>query len=80
MTALLNLHSMVRLLALSVCTITYVKPMLPKQIASNISVKENTHGFTRVVYTASVIGERLSPFISLLCLYYAAESLFGVFS
>lgn len=79
MTALLDLSAMVRLAVLFACTVTYVKPMLPKQVAANIAVKENTQGATRVIYIGTVIGERLSPFLSLICLYYGLGAIVGLF-
>ncbi|KAI5189528.1 hypothetical protein NECID01_0551 [Nematocida sp. AWRm77] len=79
MSALLDLSSMVRLIVLFSCTVTYIKPMLPKQLSATISEKENTQGMTRLVYIGTVIGERLSPFLALICVYYSLTSFIGLF-
>lgn len=79
MTALLNFSSMVRLLVLFSCTVTYIKPFLPGQIQKNISERGENQGIARIVYTGIVVGERLSPYLSLVCLYYVASSVVHIF-
>ncbi|KAH9387481.1 uncharacterized protein NEMAJ01_2377 [Nematocida major] len=79
MTALLNFGAMVRVLLLFTCTVTYAKPFLPQQFTSTAPSKGETGGFARIIYTGTVIGERMSPYISVLCLYYSLESIVRLF-
>ncbi|OAG31964.1 hypothetical protein NEDG_00439 [Nematocida displodere] len=71
MTAFLNLSSMMRVIVLFSCTVTYCKPLLSQVLRKDISKKENTQGLSSVVYIGTVVGERLSPYLSILCLYYS---------
>ncbi|KAI5189098.1 hypothetical protein NEMIN01_0264 [Nematocida minor] len=79
MTALLNFSAMVRVLLLFTCTVTYLKPFFPQQFQKKLSNKNEASGFTRIIYIGTVVGERLSPYIALLCLYYALECIVGLF-
>ncbi|KAI5181918.1 hypothetical protein NEOKW01_2068 [Nematocida sp. AWRm80] len=79
MTALLDFNSMMRLLILLTCTITYIKPFFPQQLRNNLSSKENTSGMNRLVYIGIVVGERLSLYVSLICFYYGIQMLVRIF-
>ncbi|KAI5187423.1 hypothetical protein NEHOM01_2165 [Nematocida homosporus] len=72
MTALLNFNAFLRLVLLFTCTVTYVRGFLPVQAQKTLFSKEETQVVKRALYVASVVGERLSPFIAILFLYYAA--------
>lgn len=79
MTALLNFGAMVRVLILFTCTITYLKPFFPQQFQNKLSNKKDPNALVRIVYIGTVVGERLSPYISLLCMYYSLLSIIGLF-
>ena len=83
MTALFNFQSLLTVLLLSVCTATYIRPRFPVYIDSK------KPGFTGIKLACvcmicvlglfgrfAVIGERLSPYVSLGCLVMALMTIF----
>lgn len=63
--ALFNFESMVVLMVLFICFSTYLYRIMPER------VKSFNEGFSGLIKNASIIGERLSPIISLLCIALA---------
>lgn len=70
MTALLNFQSMLVVVLLSICTCSYLRPSFPALI------DKKAHGFRGVAGKLAVIGDRLSPYVSLACLVVAGSTLF----
>jgi hypothetical protein len=70
MTALFNFQSLMTVVLLSVCTATYLRPRFP----SFIDAKKA--GFPGLFGRFAVIGERLSPYISLGCFVMAIVTIF----
>lgn len=70
MTALLNLQAMLVVLVLSICTCSFLRPSLPRLI------DRKAEGFRGVAGKLAVIGDRLSPYVSLACVIMAATTLF----
>ncbi|ELQ74285.1 hypothetical protein THOM_2791, partial [Trachipleistophora hominis] len=58
---------------LSICTTTYIKRQFPSLIG------RSNKGMSSVFYKATVIGERLSPYVSLLCIFFAVEMFLSFF-
>jgi hypothetical protein len=79
MTAFLNFSALLRCAVLSVCTMTYIKRYLPGQLKKNASQKEDMTGASRIFYVGVVAGERLSPYISLMCLYSSVSKAVSMF-
>ncbi|KAI5166993.1 hypothetical protein NEIG_00331 [Nematocida sp. ERTm5] len=79
MTALLNFGAMVRVLLLFTCTTAYLKPFFPQEFKKSLANREEASFFVRVIAIGTVFGERLSPYISLLCMYFALQSIIGLF-
>ncbi|KXN69863.1 DUF1242-domain-containing protein [Conidiobolus coronatus NRRL 28638] len=73
MSALFNFQSLLLVLVLTICTSTYVKSQLPSFI------DKNKGGFQSLVWKMSRIGERLSPYVSLACLFLALNLFLGIF-
>jgi len=85
MTALFNFQSLLTVLLLAVCTATYTRPRFPAFI------DPKKPGFVGMYMSSAcakslhlglfgrfaVIGERLSPYISLGCLAMALVTIFG---
>lgn len=72
MSALFNFESFLRLAVLLVCTVTYLKRKF-----NSISKKDGWGGV--ILYRCSVIGERLSPYVGLICLIMGLKKLIGIF-
>ncbi|KAI5151565.1 hypothetical protein ENBRE01_2693 [Enteropsectra breve] len=72
MSALFKFESFLKVLALFICLATYIKRKFPSLVARK-------EGFSSILYKASVAGDRLSPFIALACLFFAAEKLIKCF-
>lgn len=70
MTALFNFQSLITVLLLSICTATYLRPRFPSYIDNK------KPGFPGLFGRFAVIGERLSPYISLGCLIMALVTIF----
>lgn len=79
MTALLDLNSLVRLMLLFACTVTYAKGLLPQQMQKSFFAKEETNMIKRVMYIGVVVGERMSPYISLFFMYYGVSRIVFLF-
>ena len=68
--AIFNLNSFITLCALFICTCTYVHGLRPSYFDNH------RHGLWGIFRKAAVIGERLSPAVSLVCLFMAFHILF----
>ncbi|EHY64614.1 hypothetical protein NEAUS03_1537 [Nematocida ausubeli] len=79
MTALLNFSAMVKVLVLFACTTTYLKPYFPQEFKKSLAAKDDASFFVRIISIGTVVGERLSPYISLLCVYFAIQAVIGLF-
>ncbi|ELA48175.1 hypothetical protein VCUG_00413 [Vavraia culicis subsp. floridensis] len=73
MSAFFNFTSLIRLTVLSICTITYIKRHFPSLIG------RSNKGMSSIFYKATVIGERLSPYVALMCLFFAVEMFLSFF-
>ncbi|XP_952339.1 uncharacterized protein TA12850 [Theileria annulata] len=65
MTALLKLPSLCMVLLLTICTSSYLKPFFPGFFNSKRS------GFPGILGKFSVVGDRLSIYVSLSCIFFA---------
>jgi len=65
MSALLNFQSFLVCILLFICTSTYLRAQLPSYI------RRDKEGFAAFAYKGSVIGTRLSPWVSLSCMVMA---------
>lgn len=72
MSALFSFSSFIRLAILLVCTSTYIKRKIPSLITKEGAMLSR-------LYKLCVIGERLSPFIALLCFIYALQKFYRFF-
>ena len=63
MSALFNFSSLMRTLVLLVCTSTYIKIHFP--ILTN-----NNNKISKIINLSNTIGERLSIYVSMVCLYF----------
>ena len=70
MSALLNFQSFLVCMLLFVCTATFFRQQRPSMF------KEKRPGLFSLVYKASVIGTRLSPYVALSCWLMAAAIIF----
>lgn len=68
MSALFNFTSMLRTVTLLVCTSAYVKKHAP-------AILNKDNRYTSLLYRASVVGERLSPYVSIMCMYFGIAKL-----
>ncbi|CCF75732.1 hypothetical protein BmR1_04g07720 [Babesia microti strain RI] len=59
MPALLNLPSLITTIQLTICTCSYLKPLIPQLFNSR------KKGFPGLLGKFAIIGERLSPYVSL---------------
>ncbi|KAI0143283.1 hypothetical protein BJ166DRAFT_444339, partial [Pestalotiopsis sp. NC0098] len=66
-TALFHFQSLLLVILLAICTSTYLHAMAPTYINNH---KEGTMG---MVWKAARIGDRLSPYISLCCIFMAVR-------
>ncbi|WUR03367.1 protein kish [Vairimorpha necatrix] len=73
MSALFHFDSFCRLLIILVCTVTYVKIHFPSWIT------KRTKGIPSTFYKLSVIGERLSVYVSLICFIFGMRKLLSFF-
>jgi hypothetical protein len=62
MSALLNFQSFLVCVQLFICSSTYLAAQLPSYI------RRDKDGFAALIYKGSVIGNRLSPYVSMSCL------------
>jgi len=72
MSALFNFSSFLRLAILVICTATYLRRKFPSLVAK----KDGNSSF---FYKCSVIGDRLSPYVSLCCFAFGVKMLIGYF-
>lgn len=75
MSALFNINSLFMVSILFVCTCTYIKWMMPSLITNR------SKGAYSIFYKASVIGERMSIYVSIISVFYglfmAKKLIFG---
>ena len=71
MTAIFNFQSLLLVLLLVICTSTYVHAMFPAIL------DRNKEGFRGIFWKCARIGERLSPYISLCCVFMAIRIFLG---
>lgn len=72
MSALFSIGAAVRLIILVVCTSTFLKRRFP-------SYFNRKDGWRSLVYKSCVIGDRLSPYVSILCFFVGVKKLVGLF-
>jgi len=72
MSALFNFESVTRLALLFICSSTYLKRKFPNLTASK-------EGFGLIMHKATIIGDRLSPYVAIICLFMGIKKLIGVF-
>ncbi|KAI2617455.1 kish-A-like protein [Hypoxylon sp. NC1633] len=65
MTALFNFQSLLLVILLGICTCAYVHQIFPTIL------DRNKQGLMGIFWKAARIGERLSPYISLCCVFMA---------
>ncbi len=70
MSALFNFDSLLVLLCLAICLSTYLGRSFPDKIRTFNS------GFSGLIKNGYIIGERLSPFVSIACIALAIKNLF----
>ena len=66
MTAIFNFHSFLPMVCLLICMCSYIRYFWPQMIDSSMN-----HGFKGMVRKAAVIGDRLSPWVSAACVFFA---------
>lgn len=66
MSALFDVPSLVVVVLLFVCTCAYLRGVWP-----NLFVRESPNSFLRACWKASRVGERLSPYVSAMCIVMA---------
>lgn len=71
MTALFNFQSLLLVILLTICTSTYVHAIFPT------FMNNHKQGFVGIFWKAARIGERLSPYMSLCCVFMAVSMLVG---
>ena len=69
MTAILNFASLLRVIILIICTCTYIHGLYPSLL------DKNKHGAFGLFWKAARVGERLSPYVSLVCVVMALSEL-----
>ncbi|OIW27970.1 DUF1242-domain-containing protein, partial [Coniochaeta ligniaria NRRL 30616] len=65
--ALFNFQSLLLVILLLICTSAYVHQMFPAIL------DRNKNGFMGIFWKCARIGERLSPYISLCCVFMAVR-------
>ncbi|KAK4205805.1 hypothetical protein QBC40DRAFT_248972 [Triangularia verruculosa] len=71
MSALFNLQSLLLVILLLICSCSHVHYMYPRILDGNKT------GLMGVFWKSARIGERLSPYISLWCLFMAGSIFFS---
>jgi len=71
MSALFNFQSLLLCIILLICTSAYIHELFPRILDNN---KEGLRG---VFWKCARIGERLSPYISLCCIFMAIRIFLG---
>ncbi|KAI4867184.1 hypothetical protein F4820DRAFT_226029 [Hypoxylon rubiginosum] len=69
MSALFNFQSLLLVILLLICTCAYVHQIFPTIL------DRNKQGLMGIFWKAARVGERLSPYISLCCVFMAVSSL-----
>ncbi|KAH8906577.1 DUF1242-domain-containing protein [Coniochaeta sp. PMI_546] len=69
--ALFNFQSLLLVILLLICTSAYVHQMFPAIL------DRNKNGFMGIFWKCARIGERLSPYISLCCVFMAISLFIG---
>ncbi|KAI0100693.1 hypothetical protein F4776DRAFT_649374 [Hypoxylon sp. NC0597] len=71
MSALFNFQSLLLVILLLICTCAYVHQIFPTIL------DRNKQGLMGIFWKAARIGERLSPYISLCCVFMAFSMVIG---
>ncbi|KAF7507130.1 hypothetical protein GJ744_010943 [Endocarpon pusillum] len=71
MTAIFNFQSLLLVLLLFICTSTYAHSIMPG------IMDRNKDGFLGIFWKCARIGERLSPYISICCIFMAFSLFMG---
>lgn len=74
MSAFFNFTSLVRLLILCICTVTYLKRQFP-----SFFKQKQDGGVASIFYKANIIGTRLSPYIGAMCIFFGLQMLIAIF-
>ncbi|KAH6566614.1 hypothetical protein BASA50_000894 [Batrachochytrium salamandrivorans] len=69
MSALFKIISLLRVILLLICTCTYIRGQFPSML------DKNKTGMLGLFWKAARIGERLSPYVSVLCIVMASKML-----
>ncbi|OTA91034.1 hypothetical protein M434DRAFT_76976, partial [Hypoxylon sp. CO27-5] len=70
--ALFNFQSLLLVILLLICTCAYVHQIFPTILDRNKQgTKQDNHRLMGIFWKAARIGERLSPYISLCCVFMA---------
>ncbi|PWA02278.1 hypothetical protein BB558_001588 [Smittium angustum] len=70
MSALFNFNSLLLVILLLICTSSYIKAQAPAFI------NREKKGIPKLIYKFAIIGERLSPYVSMGCTAMAIYTLF----
>ncbi|KAF2399214.1 S-adenosylmethionine-dependent methyltransferase [Trichodelitschia bisporula] len=71
MTALFNFQSLLLVILLTICTSTYAHSITPG------IMDRNKDGLLGIFWKCARIGERLSPYVSLCCIFMAGSLFMG---
>ena len=73
MSALFNFHAFMVTILLFICLCSYLGEIFPQTIRQS---SEFTRGFKGMVRKAAVVGDRLSPWVSIACIGFAGANIF----
>ena len=71
MTVLFNFESTLYVIVLTICTATFVRSYYP-----SLFTRQSQELHKKCLYKCSVIGERCSPLIALVCVWMALRFIF----
>ena len=72
MSALFNFQAFMVMVLLFICLCSYLREQFPQTIGDSASF---SHGFKGMVRKAAIIGDRLSPWISVACMAFAVANI-----
>lgn len=72
MAAIFSFESTVYVIILIICTATFTRQFRP-----SLFHRESPEAYKRILYKCSVIGDRCSPAVSLVCFLIGLRTLFG---
>mmetsp|Transcript_5852 Transcript_5852/g.6846 ORF Transcript_5852/g.6846 Transcript_5852/m.6846 type:complete len:86 (-) Transcript_5852:30-287(-) len=73
MSALFNFQGFLTIIILLICTASYVRET---KLNSILNLDAHKHGFRGIIRKFAVIGDRLSPYVSVSCIVFAFANLF----